>query len=133
VRPAVIFATICLALSALVSCGRGQSPSLDSADKGGPPASTDLTVVAKNTAFNPTTLKAPAGQALAITFRNEDAINHSFHLFGGSAGDVKTTPKPGPTEEVLSVTLTFPGSYTYQCDVHPNADAMKGTLVVVKT
>jgi plastocyanin len=111
------------------ACGRGQDPAIGAGTATGP-AKTELTVVAKNTTFDLDSLTAPAGEALTITFRNEDSIPHSFHLFGGSAGDVKTDIKPGPTTDTLHVTLHAPSSYTYQCDVHPTK--MKGTLVVVK-
>jgi plastocyanin len=116
-------------VSVLAGCGRGQSPSIGEGTPTGP-AKTNLAVVAKNTAFDPTSLTAPAGKELTITFRNEDATAHSFHLFAGTAGDVKTDVKAGPSSDVLHVTLQVPASYSYQCDVHPAA--MKGTLVVVK-
>jgi plastocyanin len=126
-RRLVMLAAVFVAL--LAGCGRGQSPTIGAGTPSGP-AKTDLAVVAKNTAFNPTTLTAPAGKALTITFRNEDATAHSFHLFAGTAGDVKTDVKAGPSTDVLHVTLQVPAAYTYQCDVHPTV--MKGTLVVVK-
>ena len=87
-------------------------------------------MVAKNTAYDVTELNAPAGKELTITFRNEDATGHSFHLSGGSAGEVKTDVKPGPTTETLKVTIHASAAYQYFCDVHPSA--MKGTLNVVE-
>jgi plastocyanin len=113
----------------LAGCGRGQSPALGEGKATGTPK-TAFTVVAKNTAFDQTTLTAAAGKPLTITFRNDDTTQHSFHLFGGTAGDVKTDIKPGPSTEDLHVTLEVPASYSFQCDVHPSV--MKGTVVVVK-
>jgi plastocyanin len=118
-----------LVIGLVAGCGRGQNPSLGSSKASGPPK-TDLTVVAKDIAFTPTTLTAPAGKELTITFRNDDTIAHSFHLSGGTAGEVKTDIKPGPSSEVLHATLRVATSYPYQCDVHPQK--MKGILVVVK-
>jgi plastocyanin len=92
---------------------------------------TDLSVVAQNIAFNPTELDAPAGKELTITFENKDSTAHSFHLFAGTAGDVKTDVKSGPSTATLKVTLNTPATYNFQCDVHPNV--MKGTIVVVKS
>lgn len=115
-------------LGLVSACGRGQNPGLDAGEATGP-ALTALTVTAKNTAFSPTTLKAPAGKELTITFKNEDAIAHSFHLSGGTAGEIKTDIKPGPTTDTLKVTLQVPASYPFQCDVHAS---MKGTIVVVR-
>ena len=120
------------ALSALVlaGCGRGQDPALGGGKAKGP-VKTDLKVVAKNIAFSPTELDAPAGQALTITFENQDSTAHSFHLFAGTAGDVKTDVKSGPSTDTLHVTLNTPAVYNFQCDVHPSV--MKGTIVVVKS
>jgi plastocyanin len=117
-------------LTALAGCGRNQNPSLGNEKASGPPK-TELEVVAKDVAFSPKTLTAAAGKRLTITFRNEDAgVSHSFHLEGGTAGEIKTDPKAGPTSEDLHVTLNVPASYAFQCDVHPSQ--MKGTIVVVK-
>ena len=86
--------------------------------------------MAKNTTFDPNTLTAPAGKALTITFRNEDATAHSFHLFAAPPATSRPTSRPGRRPTTLHVTLQVPASYNYQCDVHPGA--MKGKLVVVK-
>lgn len=111
------------------ACGRGQDPSV-SEDAPSGPALTELAVVAKNTAFAPKQLKAPAGEELTITFRNEDVgVNHSFHLSGGSAGDAKTDILPGPATATVKITLAAPATYNFQCDVH---SSMTGQLFVVE-
>lgn len=125
-RLVILLAVVCVVLPA---CGRGQDPALDES-KGAGPAQTELTVTAKDTKFSPTTLTAPAGKELTITFKNEDTIPHSFHLEGGTAGEVKTDIKPGPTTDTLKTTLNVPAKYTFQCDVHPKA--MTGSIIVVK-
>ena len=125
-RLVIILAVVC---GLVPACGRGQDPALGESDVEGP-ALTDLTVTAKDIAFSPTTLKAPAGKELTITFKNEDSVPHSFHLSGGTAGEVKTDVKPGPTTDTLKVTLQVPASYAFQCDVHPKK--MAGTVVVVR-
>jgi plastocyanin len=131
VRRLVAFALTGAALSLmLTACGSESNPSVSGSAPSGP-ASTAFTIVAKNTAFDQTTLKAPAGKELTFTFRNEDAIGHSFHLFGGSNGDAKTDIKTGPSDQTVKITLHAAASYQYQCDVHPAL--MKGTLVVVKS
>jgi plastocyanin len=124
-RLVILLAVVC---GVLPACGRGQDPALDET-KGAGPARTDLTVTAKDTKFSPTTLTAPAGKELTITFKNEDTIAHSFHLEGGTAGEIKTDPKPGPTTDTLKATLNVPAKYSYFCDVHPKA--MTGSIVVV--
>jgi plastocyanin len=126
-RLVILLAAVCVLIPA---CGRGQNPSV-SEDAPGGAAETALTVVARNTAFDPTKLKAPAGEELTITFRNEDAgVNHSFHLFGGSAGDAKTDIKPGPSTDTVKITLAAAATYAFQCDVHPKG--MAGQLFVVE-
>ena len=125
-RLVILLAAVCALLPA---CGRGQDPALGGDDIKGP-VLTEFTVTAKNTAFSPTTLKAPEGKALTITFKNEDAgVSHSFHLSGGTAGEIKTDIKPGPTTETLTVTLNVRSTYPFKCDVH---SSMTGNLVVVR-
>ncbi len=126
-RRLVMLAALLVAL--LAGCGRGQDPAIGEGQADGP-AETEHTVVAKDIQFDKTTLTAPAGKELTITFRNEDTTPHSFHLSAGTAGEIKTDVKPGPSTDTVKVTLQVPASYSYQCDVHPSA--MKGNLVVVK-
>jgi plastocyanin len=94
------------------------------------PQSGGLTVVAKGTAFHPTTLNAPAGDA-QIVLDNQDPLPHNIHLFKGSdnkgASVGATTPESGPGKQTLSVSLQA-GTYFFQCDVHP--DQMQGKLTV---
>ncbi|MBA3654650.1 MAG: cupredoxin domain-containing protein [Actinobacteria bacterium] len=124
-RLVIILAVVC---GLIPACGRGQNPSLGADDASGPPL-TDLTVTAKNTAFSPDKLTAAAGKELTITFKNDDTIAHSFHLSGGTAGEIKTDIKPGPSSDQLKVTLNVPAAYGFRCDVHAT---MTGRIIVVK-
>jgi plastocyanin len=84
-------------------------------------AASDLTVVAKNVKFTPTTLTASAG---AVTFYldNNDAVLHNFHVKGVAKISL-------PAGHAARKTLLLPaGTYSYVCDFHP--DEMKGTLTV---
>ncbi|MBF6600201.1 MAG: PQQ-binding-like beta-propeller repeat protein [Dehalococcoidia bacterium] len=90
-----------------------------------------LTVTGQNIAFDTTTLTASAG-TVKVTFVNKDSgIPHNIHFFKGSDANgqsVAATPiKPGPATDTLTMNLQ-PGTYSYQCDVHPLQ--MKGTLTV---
>jgi outer membrane protein assembly factor BamB/plastocyanin len=92
---------------------------------------TSLTVVGQNIAFDKTTLKAPAGK-VTVTFDNKDnGIPHNIHFFKGDNANgesVAASPiKPGPATDTLTMNLQ-PGTYFYQCDVHPLQ--MHGTLTV---
>ncbi len=99
---------------------------------GGGPTKT-ITLIAKNIAFDQSTITVPAGAHVVMTFDNQDAgIVHNFALYTDSsatkrifAGDFVTGPK--------TVTYTFdapstPGNYYFRCDIHPTL--MFGTFVV---
>lgn len=93
---------------------------------GGGDATTELTLVGDDIAFDTSTLSAPAG-TITITFQNEDeGITHNLEVTGDGV-DASTEIAEGPVEQ----TLTFeagPGTYDYVCVVHPNE--MTGTLEV---
>jgi plastocyanin len=92
-----------------------------------------LTLTAKNIAFDRSTLSAPAGSTVALTFVNDDAgVPHNFALYTDA-----TTATPifqgaiitGP----LTTTYTFvapgtPGTYFFRCDPHPAT--MTGSFIV---
>jgi len=90
-------------------------------------------LMAKNIAFNMSSITVPAGENVVIHFTNDDAgVPHNFALYDSSArktnlfkGDIITG--------VSSIDYTFtapstPGTYYFQCDVHPNM--MNGNFVV---
>jgi plastocyanin len=92
-----------------------------------------ITLTAQNMAFDTTTLTAPAGSTVVMTFVNKDNnMPHNFALYTNSTattniftGEIITGPK--------TVTYTFtvpskPGNYFFRCDIHP--ELMTGTFVV---
>jgi plastocyanin len=86
-----------------------------------------VTLRALNLSFDRDRIDATAGQPLTITFDNaDDNIPHNLHVEAGTL-DVKTDITPGPTTQVLEVTIDTPGTYEFSCDVHPE---MTGDLVV---
>ena len=94
-----------------------------------------LDIVAKAVAFDTNCLVAPAGQAFEITLDNQDAaVGHNVAIWtkspaeGGTAlftGEVF----PGVAKQTYKVPALDPGTYYFQCDVHPTT--MFGTFVVV--
>ena len=90
-------------------------------------------LMAKNIAFNLSTITVPAGANIVIHFTNDDAgTPHNFALYDSSA---RTTNlfKGDIIDGVSSIDYTFtapstPGTYFFQCDVHPNL--MNGDFVV---
>jgi plastocyanin len=106
-----------------------------------PPPSTTTTsgnavtidLVAKNIAFDLSTITVPAGAQVTVNFDNQDSgIPHNFAVYTDSSastpifvGQIITGPK--------TATYTFtapatPGSYFFRCDVHPTI--MTGTFIV---
>jgi plastocyanin len=92
-----------------------------------------VTLIAKNIAFDMSTISVPAGSTVVMTFVNNDTnVPHNFALYTDSkattkifAGDLVTGVK--------TVTYTFtapsaPGNYFFRCDTHP--EIMTGTFVV---
>jgi plastocyanin len=100
-----------------------------------PPTGGAVTVdlIAKNIAFNTSTITVPACSAVTVNFDNQDSgIPHNFAVYTNSEattpiyqGAIITGPK--------TTTYTFtapctPGDYWFRCDVHPSI--MYGTFKV---
>ena len=116
-----------------IACSGGgatQAPASAAASPSGgasAPAGTGLAVVAKDIAFQPTTLTAKADTAFTIDFDNQDSAQHNIAI-KDAAGAV---PFKGQIVGMSKVTYDVPalaaGAYTFWCEVHPN---MTGTLTV---
>ncbi|HEX4868894.1 MAG TPA: cupredoxin domain-containing protein [Acidimicrobiales bacterium] len=84
----------------------------------------EVTIVAKDIAWDADCIEATADEPLVISVDNRDSgVNHNLHL-KDAPGNPKTGLEPGPVVQRLTVTLPA-GSYEYVCDIHPN---MVGTL-----
>jgi glucose/arabinose dehydrogenase/plastocyanin len=92
-----------------------------------------VTLIAKNFAFDMSTISVPAGSTVVMKFINNDLnVPHNFALYtdnkattGIFVGDI--------VNGIKTVTYTFtvpstPGSYFFRCDVHP--ETMTGTFIV---
>jgi plastocyanin len=91
-----------------------------------------LTVVASNLQFDTNEIRLPAGEAATITFDNQDAgAQHNIAIYPSEQdvseplfrGDIIT----GPDSITYEIPPLDPGTYYFQCDVHPQ---MNGTVVV---
>jgi plastocyanin len=82
-------------------------------------------------AYDKKELEASAGEAFAIHFNNTDAgQTHDVDLHDSGGAVVDDTPTiTGPAEATYVYKPLEPGTYTYQCSVHP-IPAMTGTLTV---
>jgi outer membrane protein assembly factor BamB/plastocyanin len=84
--------------------------------------------------YNTDTLTAPPNTKVTLTYSNNAAVIHNWHLYNGSdakAPSIVQTPLMAGPNDNQSVQFTTPaqaGSYYFQCDVHPTQ--MFGHLVV---
>jgi plastocyanin len=88
-------------------------------------------VTARGTAFIPTEVSVPPGPEVTIRFVNEDAnLPHNISIFEGEdATGQRIFEGPlvtGPDEIDYTFQAPPPGSYFFQCDVHPAQ--MTGTI-----
>ena len=65
--------------------------------------------------FAPTVLTARPGPLL-VTFRNDGNTPHTFRVKGV---EPDTGNVDGHASATITVELTHPGTYTFQCDYHP--------------
>jgi plastocyanin len=99
-----------------------------------PGQSVTIDLIAKNIAFDKSTITVAAGAQVTVNFDNQDSgVAHNFAVYTDAStttqifvGQIITGPK--------TITYTFtapptPGNYFFRCDVHPTT--MTGTLVVI--
>ena len=109
------------AAGVMVACGGddGAEPSSEPV-----PDDPDAVVVADDMAFDPDSVRVPAGEPVTIVIDNQDeGVNHNIQVRG--APEPNRTPlRRGVSQQALTVTLE-PGEYELVCDIHPN---MTGAL-----
>ena len=82
--------------------------------------------------FAVTAFKVPAGEPVSITVTNQGQATHNMHILGvqdPSGNDYKTALLTNGQSATLTFTIAQPGTYKFQCDVHPTE--MFGTITVV--
>jgi plastocyanin len=91
----------------------------------------ELRLIAKNTLFDKSELRAEAGEVTIIDDNQDPGIVHNVHVFKGSDADGEdmgmTDLEAGPATQTLTLELEA-DEYFYQCDAHPAT--MFGTLIV---
>jgi plastocyanin len=129
-----VFQAVALAgLAAMtVACSSGGSgstpaPAAASSADASAPASGGTTVVAKDIAYQPTSLSIPANTATTITFDNQDAAPHNIAIKDASGAQVFKGEIVTQQKIDYNVNALPAGAYQFWCEVHPN---MTGTLTV---
>jgi len=91
-----------------------------------------LEITAENIAFSTNCLVAPAGEDFTIDYANLEAVPHNIAVYVEAQGELiaGTEVAAGPVDDPLDVPALDPGSYYFQCDVHPTT--MTGTLAAVE-
>ncbi|HTY81255.1 MAG TPA: cupredoxin domain-containing protein [Dehalococcoidales bacterium] len=96
-------------------------------------ATVSIDLVAKNIAFDKSTITVPAGAKVTVNFDNQDAgVPHNFSVYTNSSastpifqGQIIT----GPLKTTYQFTApSQPGTYFFRCDVHPTQ--MTGSFIV---
>ena len=84
---------------------------------------------AADLAFDTADLQLPAEQEIVLHFKNEDSAPHNFSMYTAEGGDELFTGDviDGGDDIDYEITTPEPGSYYFQCDVHPT---MQGVVEV---
>ncbi|MGD9891660.1 MAG: hypothetical protein AB7R89_17440 [Dehalococcoidia bacterium] len=97
----------------------------------GPGAGTTNILLARDTAFGAAILRAEASQTYGLTLVNTSAALHSWHVLGVEDVDGRSIATPlvqSGQMETVRFTVAEPGTYAFQCDVHPIE--MHGHLII---
>jgi len=101
----------------------------------GTPQSVTINLIAKNIAFNMSTITVPAGASVTVNFDNQDSgIPHNFAVYENlTGGGTKAIFVGGVIAGPKQITYHFTapsasGSYFFECDIHPTI--MNGSFVV---
>jgi plastocyanin len=131
----IAFAVLAVAQSGVISkiganaAGPGGSGGPGASGGGGSTA--DLTVIAKDVAFDTHALSVAGGKSFTIDFKNQDpSTPHNIEIKDANGSVVQDQPTiTGPSETVYTFDALQPGTYTFICKVHP-IPGMTGTLTV---
>jgi len=132
----IAFVVVAVAQSGVVSkigaAAAGPGGSGAPGASGGTGGSTaDLTVVAKDVAFDTHALSIASAKSFTIDFKNQDpSTPHNIEIKDSTGAVVQDQPTiTGVSETVYTFNALQPGTYTFICKVHP-IPSMTGTLTV---
>ena len=131
-RRGALIALAIVMFSSLAACSGGDDASEPADGNGGGTATvTDgaVEITAADLAFDATTIEATAGEDFTITLVNNDSAPHNISIYSEEGGDqivLGDTAEAGQSVTV-DVSALEPGTYYFQCDIHPD---MNGSVVV---
>ena len=98
---------------------------------GGPAAAGGLSEITTDNKFSQTALSADHGVSVGLTVQNKGSALHNFHVLNAKNADgseIKTELVAAGKTATITFQIDQPGSYDYQCDIHPTE--MKGKLTI---
>jgi plastocyanin len=112
-----------VALAAVLAACSGTSAAPASpADPADPNA---IVVTAKDLAFSPTEVSAPADTPFVIVLDNQESAPHNIKISDSTGAEVFKGPIDSNKQITNNVPALAAGSYPFICEVHPD---MKGTI-----
>jgi plastocyanin len=111
----------------VAACGGSNASPSTSAPAASAGTGDAITIVAKDIAWSPTTITAPAGKAFTIVLDNRESAPHNILISDASGHEVFKGEIITQKQITYSVNALAAGSYPFKCEVHPN---MTGTLTV---
>jgi plastocyanin len=118
--------TLILGLGALAAVLAACSGS--SASTAAPAGSVDpnaIVVTAKDSAFSPTAVSAPADAPFEIVFDNQDGVPHNMKVSDSTGAEVFKGEIVTSQKATYQVPALAAGAYPFICEIHPD---MKGTI-----
>lgn len=93
------------------------------------PPEADLTVTAKEMAFEETKITLTAGEATSLFFRNLDGAPHNIAIYTDESASQELFVGETITDDAITYEIPAlePGEYFFRCDLHPD---MTGTVIV---
>ena len=114
-----------LALAAVLAACSGASAAPESTSQ--PPAggTGDVSIVAKDIAFQTTDVAVKAGAPVTIDFDNQDGAPHNIAISDANGQSVFKGEIVSSKQVTYNVPALAAGTYSFICEVHPN---LKGTI-----
>ena len=115
---------VALAVVTAACSGATAAPATD-APAPSVPAGDELIIVAKDLAFQPTSVTVKAGEMTAIVLDNQESAPHNIAVKDASGAEVFKGEIVANAKAADMLPPLAAGTYTFWCEIHPN---MQGTI-----